>query len=345
MLKFDSISFAYHKTPVLTEVSFSAAPGQVTCVVGPSGCGKSTLLGLAAGLLTMQTGEIWLDDHLLAGPTSHETPEQRPVGLVFQEGALFPHLNVAQNVGFGVAKAKRNARVRELLALVGLSQEADRLPHTLSGGQRQRVALARALAPRPRVLLFDEPYANLDQELRRSLRIEARERVRESGTIGVFVTHDPEDVMALADQVVVLEEGRVLQAGSPRELFDHPASASVARLFGLAQGFPAKVAGNILQTPFGEWPLNCLSTLPEPGSLHESDRLDLCVRPETLQLEQTSQGQLLSELRIAGADDLAEVINAHGKRLYVRLTRPHSLRAGCQVRVVPAPGSVLLLPY
>jgi iron(III) transport system ATP-binding protein len=344
MLKFDSISFAYHKVPVLNNVSFSAVPGQITCVVGPSGCGKSTLLGLAAGLLDMQAGEIQLDDTVLGRPGYNLPPEQRPVGLVFQEGALFPHMTVAQNVDFGLKQAERNPRVSELLALVGLAAEAGRHPHTLSGGQRQRVALARALAPAPRALLFDEPYANLDQELRRSLRREAREMVRQSGTIGVFVTHDPDDVMALADQVVVLRNGEVLQAGTPRELFDRPATAAVARLFGQAQGLAGQLVDGRLHTAFGDWPLACVSPASDQGLLRSGQPLELTVRPEALALEPADNACRVYELRIAGADDLAEVENAQGQRLQARLPRPHNIVPGNSVRVVPQAGSVLVLP-
>ena len=342
MLSFDSIHYAYHDKPVITNLSFNAAPGEITCVVGPSGCGKSTLLGLAAGLLEMQAGEIRLDGTLLGKKGFNLPPEQRPVGLVFQEGALFPHMTVARNTGFGVSGDKRNARVAELLDLVGLSAEAQRYPHTLSGGQRQRVALARALAPEPRALLFDEPYANLDQALRRSLRIEAREMVRQSGTVGVFVTHDPDDVMALADQVVLLGDGKVLQAGTPRALFDQPRTAQVAALFGQAQRVDAKLADNQLQTAFGSWPLESISQHSDTSVLQSGAQLRLSVRPDSLVLQQDDSGNAILELRIAGADDVAEIDDGRGGRLFVRLARPHSFGSGCRVRVEPRVGSVFL---
>jgi iron(III) transport system ATP-binding protein len=342
MLAFDSICYAYDEESVLTDLSFSAAAGEITCVVGPSGCGKSTLLGLAAGLLEMQGGEIRLDGTLLGKKGFNLPPERRPVGLVFQEGALFPHMTVAQNTGFGLGGDQRNARVAELLELVGLSAEAQRLPHTLSGGQRQRVALARALAPEPRALLFDEPYANLDQALRQGLRVEARDMVRQSGTVGVFVTHDPEDVMALADQVVLLANGRVLQAGTPRELFDQPRSAQVAALFGQAQTVAAVLADNQLQTAFGSWPLESISPHADLSRLQPGDQLSLSVRPDSLALQHDDSGRVILELRIAGADDVAEIDDGRGGRLFARVARPHSLGPGCRVRVVPRIGSVFL---
>jgi len=352
MLSFDSIHFAYHQEPVLSDVSFSAAPGEITCVVGPSGCGKSTLLALAAGLLEVQTGEIRLDDELLARPGFNLPPERRPVGLVFQEGALFPHMTVAENVGFGVSGAQRSARVARLLALVGLEGEASRYPHTLSGGQRQRVALARALAPAPRALLFDEPYANLDQGLRQALRFEAREMVRRSGTVGLFVTHDPEDVMALADQVVVLQAGHVLQAGTPRQLFEAPVGEAVARLFGQAQCIPATVSDGLVRSEFGEWPVAELlaskSQIPAETAVetasHKEGPVTLCLRADAIALEPAASGPLLAELRLAGADDLAELENDRGGRLFARLSRPHGFARGDRVRLMPTPGGVFLFP-
>ncbi len=349
MLSFESIHYTYHRHPVLTDVSFSAAPGEITCVVGPSGCGKSTLLGLAAGLLEMQQGTISLDGAVLGCADFTLPPEQRPVGLVFQEGALFPHLTVAENIGFGVAGAQRNARVRELLDLVGLGAEAQRHPHTLSGGQRQRVALARALAPQPRALLFDEPYANLDQELRQALRVEARDMVRESGTIGIFVTHDPEDVLALADQVVVLNDGVLLQSGTPRVLFDAPAVAEVARLFGHAQSLTAVLKDNRLVTSFGAWPLEALAPASDLSRWQTGDSMELTLRQGALRLEPVTSapdwsGPVTREVRLAGNEDLAELDDGQGGRLYVHLPRPHTLKPGDPVRVEPRQGSVFAFP-
>jgi len=344
MLFFDSIHYAYDKTPVLSDVSFAAEPGEITCVVGPSGCGKSTLLGLAAGLLDVTAGEIRLDDQLLGRKGKNLPPEQRPVGLVFQEGALFPHMTVAENVGFGVGEQERNARVAGLLALVGLDAEADRYPHTLSGGQRQRVALARALAPEPKALLFDEPYANLDQELRRALRREARDRVRESGTVGVFVTHDPEDVMALADRVVVLRDGVVQQTGTPRELFDSPASAMVARLFARAVSLEARFENNRLRTGFGDWPLDCVSAASDRSLMTVGSSFEVCVRPESLRLVRAEDGPRIHDIRITGEDDLAELVAGDGTRLLALLPRPHDIAVGSSVSVTPREGSVFVLP-
>ncbi|MEM9532796.1 MAG: ABC transporter ATP-binding protein [Pseudomonadota bacterium] len=346
MLNFDHVSHHYGQQQALDEVTFAAASGEITCLIGPSGCGKTTLLRLAAGLMPLQSGHITLNREPLAKPGWHLPPEKRPVGLVFQEGALFPHLTVRQNVAFGLAGGDSTGRVEQLLGEVGLSALADRYPHSLSGGQRQRVSLARAIAPAPRALLFDEPYANLDMQRRRSLREQARQLIQQSGTVGIFVTHDPDEVMAIADQVVVLEQGQLLQRGSPRELYDAPRSLSVARLFGDAQGFPGQLAGDQLMTPFGNWPSRCLSQpLAGEGDVH------LVVRPENLSVGPARAGPRVLEIRTADSADML-VIQGSGAGngvdrdpraaplLYVRQNRSHGLKNQDCVAVLPQDRSV-----
>ena len=330
MLRFDSIHFAYEQTPVLQDVSFKAAAGEITCVVGPSGCGKSTVLRLAAGLLPVQQGEIHIDARKVAAPAVHEPPEQRSVGLVFQEGALFPHLTVLENIEFGLRGGDRTPRVDELIEMADLAELTGRYPHELSGGQRQRVALARALAPEPRVLLFDEPYANLDQSLRRPLREETRRIVTDLDTVAVFVTHDSDDVAALADTVVAMCEGAVVQSGSPRELFDHPVHPSVARLFGQAQRLAGHKTGDVIETSFGNWPASCLALdVPVDGPL------ELLVRPDGLTLIEDLDGLPVTESRVAGADDLVGVEGADESVAFVRVGRPHAIEIGTRVAVQP----------
>ena len=335
MLRFDSIRFTYDDSPVLHDVSCVARAGTITCLVGPSGCGKSTLLRLAAGLLHVQHGEISIDGKVVASPGVHVSPEKRSVGLVFQEGALFPHLSVLDNVRFGARGEQHASRIDELLALTHLDRFADRYPHELSGGQRQRVALARSLAPAPRVLLFDEPYANLDQELRWQLRDEARRIVSDLDTIAIFVTHDHEDMTALADAVVCLDEGAVVQTGSPRELFDHPAHASVAKLFGQAQHIAGRRVGDGIETPFGLWPAACLA-----APVETSEPVDLLVRPDGLVVGPAENGAVVTELRVAGADDLIGVRGTDGSEAQIRVARPHSIESGMTVSVAPIPGRV-----
>jgi len=335
MLTFESIDYAYDREAVLRNVSFTAAPGEITCLVGPSGCGKTTLLRLAAGLLEGQHGEIRLAGELLSAPHRHVPPESRPVGLVFQEGALFPHLTVADNVGFGLPKDRRKHRVSELLAAMGIGGLGDRYPHTLSGGQRQRVALARALAPAPAALLFDEPYANLDLPLKQALRRQVRHIVRAAGTVGIFVTHDPDDVAALADKVVVMDAGGIEQTGTPRELYDEPRTGVVARLFGYTQTLAGRLAGDVIETPAGPWPLSSLA-----NRMTGSGPVELNVRADGLAVAPDANGLEVVDIRIDGPGDLVGVLLEDGQVLFVRAQRPHDYRAGSRVRIRPHEKSV-----
>ncbi len=338
MLIIDHVSHNYDRQCALADVSFNCAGGLITCLIGPSGCGKTTLLRLTAGLLELQSGSIDLDGKRLAGPDGGLPPEQRPVGMVFQEGALFPHMTVAGNVGFGLSGDGRDARVSELLEQVDLAGFADRYPDSLSGGQRQRVALARALAPAPRALLFDEPYANLDVQRRRSLREDARRMIRDTGTVGVFVTHDPEEVMAIADHVVVLDHGRIVQQGEPQSLYDAPESLYVAQLFGDSQTLAGTLDERGLTTPFGTWDRECLV---DPGVADGA--VTVVLHPHRLSLEPATNGARIQEIRPAGARDRLMVQGSlPDSRLVIERPRKPgaSPDVGAFVRIQPDAGTV-----
>lgn len=253
-LRFSNISHQYGSQSVLNGVDLIALPGEITCLLGPSGGGKSTLLYLAAGLEPLQQGEIWLDNKLLAKPKHEPAPEKRPIGLMFQNNALFPNMTVADNILFGLGRrhnARHHALVDQLLHEVGLENYAKRYPHTLSGGQQQRVALARALAPQPKVLLMDEPYASIDVTRRRVLRESARHTLKHSNTATILVTHDPIEAMEMADKIAVLDKGQIVQFGTPQDLFEQPNNATVASMFGDAQTFSGVITDYGLQTDFG----------------------------------------------------------------------------------------------
>jgi ABC-type Fe3+/spermidine/putrescine transport system ATPase subunit len=245
-LRLDALRFAYGSTPVLREITFAVPQGQFFTLLGPSGCGKSTLLKLLGGYLTPDAGEIWLKDR----KATNALPESRNIGMVFQNYALFPHLSAWKNVAFGLEvrrlpRAEISQRVEAMLHRVRLnSEEWHRRPAELSGGQQQRVALARALVFRPSVLLLDEPLTNLDRQLREQLREELRILHRESETTTILVTHDREEALTLSDRVAVLNAGRIVQIGTPQELYRQPRTPFVARFLGEANLFEGAQLGH-----------------------------------------------------------------------------------------------------
>ncbi len=275
-LEFRHIAHAYGRLRALEDISFSAPAGEITCLLGASGCGKSTLLGLAAGLLRVQQGEILLGGDVLADAQRSPPPEARPVGLVFQDGALFPHMTLAANVAFGLPK-EHQGEAESWLARVGLAGMGARYPHELSGGQQQRAALARAMAPQPHVLLMDEPFASVDIVLRRKLRRDCRILLREAGATVVLVTHDPAEALDIADRIAVMEAGRIIQFGTPEELHHAPATASVGAIFSGAQVIAGAPSAEGLDTPFGLWPLASVI-----GEMPEAPALDLLVQADRL---------------------------------------------------------------
>ncbi len=238
------MAVGYGRTRVLENVSFDLEPGQIGCLLGPSGSGKTTLLRAVAGFESILGGEIRADGEVLSGRSVHVPPEQRRIGMVFQDHALLPHLKALANVELGLFRMPRKAaaaRAREMLALVGLLDHAGQLPHQLSGGQQQRVALARALAPEPRMVLFDEPFASLDPELRTRLARDVRAALKRTGTSALLVTHSQDEAFAMADRVGLVGEHRLQQWDAPAALYENPVSRFVARFVGQGTLLPAVV--------------------------------------------------------------------------------------------------------
>jgi iron(III) transport system ATP-binding protein len=309
-LELKSISHVYGTVRAVDQVSLHIDTGEVVCLLGPSGCGKSTILRIAAGLEALQQGQALMDGALMAeGGGLNVPPEQRGVGLVFQDFALFPHLSVAGNVAFGLtalSPRERAVRVSEVLSQVGMGAFAEAYPHVLSGGQQQRVALARALAPRPRVLLLDEPFSGLDARLREQIREDTLRVLKRSGTATLMVTHDPEEAMFMADRIYLMDSGRVVQSGSPDMLYRRPVTPFVARFFTAVNECAGVIGDGHVVTPFGR--------LPAPGHA-EGTRVQVLVRPESLQVVAPGESGsitvdatgILEEVRLLGSTRLLSV--------------------------------------
>tara|TARA_X000000950_G_scaffold243510_2_gene298848 strand:+ start:190541 stop:191599 length:1059 start_codon:yes stop_codon:yes gene_type:complete len=285
----DNVSHSYGDAPTFRDLSLAVAKGEVVSLLGPSGCGKTTLLRLVAGLERLKGGEISLEGEVIASAAYHPAPEKRPVGLVFQEHALFPNMSVADNIEFGLkslAPAERHQRRGALLEMVGLSGYDDRKPGTLSGGQQQRVALARALAPAPAVMLLDEPYASVDIMLRRELREAARLLLKEAESASILVTHDPEEALEMSDKIAVMAKGQILQLGTPDEVINTPVDVEVAGLFGDAQRLMGHMEGDEFVTDGGRFSLSKTDLRPEADALVS----DLIIRPSGVRFEPSQTG-------------------------------------------------------
>ncbi len=283
----------YHGRPVLQGVDLEIEPGSLTAVLGLSGCGKTTLLRVIAGFERAERGTVSLAGRVLDDGASYVAPERRGIGYVPQEGALFPHLSVEGNVGFGLSRSERRGdAVPRLLEMVGIAPLARRLPHELSGGEQQRVALARALALRPQALLLDEPFSSLDASLRARVREEVHELLRRQGVTTVLVTHDQEEALSLADTVAVLREGRIVQRGAPAELYEQPTDARLAHFLGAANVVEASFRDGTAHTSLGALPLHVGAAAgTAPAGL-------VIVRPEQLEVRPRSANH---ELDAAGA--------------------------------------------
>jgi iron(III) transport system ATP-binding protein len=283
-LALESVSHAYGTVLAADQISLSVDRGELVCLLGPSGCGKTTVLRVAAGLERLQRGRVLMDGRVVADARVDLPPEERGVGLVFQDYALFPHLSVQDNVAFGLSRlggAERRERIEAALAQVGMSGYGAAYPHQLSGGQQQRVALARALAPKPGVMLLDEPFSGLDLQLRNQVRDETLHVLKQSGAATLMVTHDPDEAMFMADRVALMREGRIVQVGRPIELYFDPKDAFVAGFFGDVNRLDGVARGGQVETPFG--------SVPARG-LPEDAPVEVLIRPEALRLNPLKPG-------------------------------------------------------
>ena len=326
-------------------LSFSLARGAIGCLLGPSGCGKTTVLRCIAGFEAPSAGCILLNGALVSSAQQNLPPEKRRIGMVFQDYALFPHLPVAENIGFGLrglARTERTARVRELAELVGLTSELGKYAHEISGGQQQRVALARALAPRPELLLLDEPFSNLDVDLRERLSLELRDILKASGATAILVTHDQHEAFAMADEIGVLHEGRIQQWDTAYNLYHRPANRFVADFVGQGVFLPAKVL-NARQVEIelgvleGDIPLGCRLGCDACG---RGCSTDILLRPDDVVHDDAAPTQaevvhkafrgaeILYTLRLASGRKVLALVPSHhnhalGERIGIRLDVDH----------------------
>ncbi len=336
LLKLDHISYAHQQHKVVERLSFQLQAGEIGCLLGPSGCGKTTVLRCIAGFEHVAAGSIYIENKLIGSNAFHVPAEQRNIGMVFQDYALFPHLTVEANIAFGLRGANadtRRARVAELLKTVGLLGQERKYPHELSGGQQQRVALARALAPRPRLLLLDEPFSNLDVDLRERLALEVRAILKAEGTTAILVTHDQHEAFALADQIGVMSDGSIQQFDTPYNLYHRPVNRFVADFVGQGVFLPGKVVGaNRIEIELG--------VLASTSIVADSAPLNVLLRPDDLIHDDASAQQaevvakafrgaeFLYTLRLASGQLVLSLVPSHhnhaiGERIGIRLDVDH----------------------
>jgi iron(III) transport system ATP-binding protein len=322
-----NVSKSYDGTAVLNDFTLTVADTFITAILGPSGSGKTTLLRLIAGFDRPDAGTIMLGDQLVDDARTHVRPERRGIGYVPQEGALFPHLNAIRNIGFGLDRGDRD-RAADLLGLVGLVGLGHRYPHELSGGQQQRVALARALAIRPRLVLLDEPFSSLDASLRVSMRRDIARVLAETRTPSIIVTHDQDEALSLANQVVILDEGHALAHGSPADLYRTPISAAAARYLGDANLLTAVVDAGVARCALGV--VHVAADVP-------NGLATILVRPEQVRVSvATTEGAVpatIGNIDYHGHDSLAELTLDDATMLTVRLTDNDGIAEGDRVYV------------
>jgi iron(III) transport system ATP-binding protein len=317
-VRLDGITKAFGDNVALDDVSLELEPGSMLAVLGPSGCGKTTALRLISGFEQPDAGSVDVNGRRVASATSMVPPERRRVGMVFQDLALFPHLSARRNVAYGIRKDPDHAvRTDELLEMVGLSADGERMPHELSGGMQQRVALARALAPRPDVLLLDEPFSSLDQAMRTQLRAEVRQILRDARQSAIFVTHDQGEALTIADKVAVMTRGKVLQVASPEIIYAEPATPYVATFIGVANLVSSDVHKGVAQTRFG--PVRLIG----PSERRQDGHAMCLLRPEHFNIHEAPDGPASSDgwevidRRFSGSEILLELRSSDGDQLWV----------------------------
>ncbi|WP_281783607.1 ABC transporter ATP-binding protein [Sinimarinibacterium flocculans] len=337
-LQIEAVSRRYGDRPAVDGVSWSARAGETVCLLGHSGCGKTTLLRLIAGVERPDSGSIHIDGEAMSTPSRFVPAERRRVGMVFQDYALFPHLDVLRNVVFGLhegTRAQRAARAQAALERVGLAARVRHYPHMLSGGEQQRVALARALAPAPRVLLMDEPFSNLDRRLRDRVRDDTMALLREAGITAVVVTHDPQEALCIADRIVLMHGGRVEQDAPPQMLYRQPASLFAARFFSVLNEIPGEVRGGRIETALGSFDAAGLSDGPAVVGLRPRD---------VVTASDGVAGTVTDTLFLGDLTQLRVRIAGHASPLMLHLPAPPTVRPGQVVHLRADEAAALRFP-
>ncbi len=340
-LEIDSITRHFDGRDVVAGVSLQVAPGQVTCLLGPSGCGKSTTLRIVAGVDRQTTGRILVDGVIVSDDSQYMPPERRGIGLMFQDFALFPHLNVGENVAFGLDGGMRanRSRVLDLLDRVDLGGFVDVYPHQLSGGEQQRVALVRALAPRPAIMLMDEPFSGLDNRLRDDIRDRTLGLLKEENTAVLLVTHEPDEAMRMADEIALMRDGRIVQQGAPYSIYNNPRDRAAAGFFSDINIVRGTSHGALTETPFGQF--------LTPGHA-DGAPVEIVIRPQHLRIDFDRQGHgpkptptdgtaargVVKRARFMGRESLVEFVMDHDGT---------ELRATVPAVFLPKPGTALWL--
>ncbi|WP_456475259.1 ABC transporter ATP-binding protein [Candidatus Pyrohabitans sp.] len=332
ILKLENVTKSYGRQEAVKNISFEVRRGEIFAILGPSGCGKTTTLRLIAGFDRQDEGEIVIDGKVVAGIP----PEDRNVGMVFQEYALFPHLTVGENVAFGLRNTSNKEEiVHKMLELVGLKSFEERYPHQLSGGQQQRVALARALAPSPAVVLLDEPFSNLDPDLRAKMRGEVLNILRRAKTTAVLVTHDQEEAFSMADRVAVMNSGRIEQIGTPEEVYHFPSTRFVADFVGQADFIKGIVEKHGIVTELGVFPNNT--------PFATGTRVQLMIRPDDITFTPDERGNgVVEDREFKGSENLYSLRLASGKLVHSSCASTLLVERGTRVRVNAAPVHIVV---
>lgn len=340
-LEIRNLRRSFEGRAVVDDVSLSIMPGQVTCLLGPSGCGKSTTLRMIAGVEMQDSGTIHVDGNLICDTVFRVPPERREIGLMFQDFALFPHLSVAGNVAYGLrgTKAENRARVVELLERVDLGRFIDGYPHQLSGGEQQRVALARALAPKPRIMLMDEPFSGLDNRLRDGIRDETLSILKEEDTAVLLVTHEPDEAMRMADEIALMRDGRIVQQGAPYNVYTRPLDRAAVSFFSDANVLRAEVSGALAHTPFGRF--------LAPG-VPDGTAVDIVFRPQHVRIDfdRAGKGPLPTAVDGTPARAVVERARFMGNESLIEFRVDHDgtmLKATVPNVFMPAVGTVMWL--